>query len=762
MKPLIAFLLLCTATFAVDYPVVYVAIPRDPDVKPQLQDVENILGKDPGAHLRVVHPDGTDRVLWSPPDEHGAVMDPQVSLDGEKVYFAYQADAREVKFRFQPPINLYELTVATGAVRQLTFSTEPGDYNTGPCEVPGGRLIYTSSINHLSPVSQHSGSGAHWNAVFQLFALKLDDPANTVEQVGYLNLRGALHPELLMDGRIMWSSHENHGYRRDKLWGLWASYPDGRHWEPLWSAFGRVPTELASLHFQSQTRNGRVQLVYYYPIKSSGHGNIFDFLPGEGFGSPDRTKNPVLADSGFAVRFPFQPVSNNAPFSTEPVTRSLTPWGTGKDSGNWSAGYPSGAPDGLLMTMAYLERDPGKGNATRRIRECGVYLIPDAEPSGREHLTLIVDSPDHFEVQPRALLSWKARYGVDPVEHPWLPDAAGKDYGYVGSSGVYSRETAMTLNSLTDTDLVQGADTCVYTNADIEAIRIVYQQGTPRGYRPATHWEATGVERMGVLGEIPLRKFNPDGSPVLDARGDPDTSFLAQIPADTSFAFQLLDKHGRALTMPNTWRQVRPGETRTDCRGCHAHHVPGIEFDGTYASRPEYKAPDLTDSLKFVEWFRDVKPILDRHCVECHGEDAAEAAFVITDTLHRNTTYVNGLRSTQSRLVDAVLGKIEGIDRMPKGKPPLSDAEIRTLATWIDLGAPVDRGAYWQDLRPESTPDAGGNGDDLISAEHQRLLTLLGEARRHLNSDDVPTGDVEALRQWLLRGRDILNQAETR
>ncbi|MBX3440712.1 MAG: hypothetical protein KF861_24690, partial [Planctomycetaceae bacterium] len=284
MKRLIGIIsaLCCQAALAVEYPVVYVAVPRDPEVKPRLQDVDLITGMDVGSHLRILHPDGSDEPLFTPPNKNGGVMDPCVSLDGRRVYFAYSPVVQEVKFAFEAAINLYAIDVETRTLEQLTFSTVPGDYNTGPCEVPGGRLIFTSSRNRLNPANQtdsrHVKLGDQ-HPVMQLFALQLHDPANTVEQVGFLNLRGALHPTLLMDGRIMWSTHENHGLRRKDLWALWSSSPDGRQWEPLWSGFGGVSTELSTLHFQSQASNGRIQLAYYYPTKSSGHGNLLDFLP---------------------------------------------------------------------------------------------------------------------------------------------------------------------------------------------------------------------------------------------------------------------------------------------------------------------------------------------------------------------------------------------------------------------------------------------------------------------------------------------------
>ena len=71
----------------------------------------------------------------------------------------------------------------------------------------------------------------------------------------------------------------------------------------------------------------------------------------------------------------------------------------------------------------------------------------------------------------------------------------------------------------------------------------------------------------------------------LDPDGNPDTSFLAKIPADVAWTFQTLDKHGMVLNMAQTWHQVRPGEVRNDCGGCHAHSQKPTDFKQTAAAK---------------------------------------------------------------------------------------------------------------------------------------------------------------------------------
>ena len=144
-----------------------------------------------------------------------------------------------------------------------------------------------------------------------------------------------------------------------------------------------------------------------------------------------------------------------------------------------------------------------------------------------------------------------------------------------------------------------------------------------------------------------MRKFGKgDGQP-LDPDGNPDTSFLAKVPADVAWTFQTLDHNGMVLNMAQTWHQVRPGEVRTNCGGCHAHSQKPTLFEQTEAARADYPVWDLTKELPLfttrandrlgrkadvqdrtgvrfvkgvqdVEFYRDVKPILERSCVACH------------------------------------------------------------------------------------------------------------------------------------------------
>jgi hypothetical protein len=257
----------------------------------------------------------------------------------------------------------------------------------------------------------------------------------------------------------------------------------------------------------------------------------------------------------------------------------------------------------------------------------------------------------------------------DGSAHPDLPP--GTPHGIVGTSGFYKRESfpgyvvswANQFNGLdafntSENDQSsnwnwQGADAGKYSNADIWAVRIVaLEPNSHRSYGPnsggifndGTQFFNHAHERHRILGEIPLRKFDVGGAPVLDPESNPDTSFMAKIPADTPFTFQMLDRDGLVLAMAQTWHQVRPGEVRNNCGGCHAHSQRPLDIATTFAGRPDYKLWDLTRFATLltknpsnetvlktnaasgaynVEFLRDVRPILQRSCTSCHATNNA-------------------------------------------------------------------------------------------------------------------------------------------
>jgi ankyrin repeat protein len=115
------------------------------------------------------------------------------------------------------------------------------------------------------------------------------------------------------------------------------------------------------------------------------------------------------------------------------------------------------------------------------------------------------------------------------------------------------------------------------------------------------------------------------------------------------------------------------------------------------------QAPQLVGKVDFV---RDVQPILQKHCYECHGPERQSNGLRLD---RRKSAFMGGTEvilgrgsAESSRLYLRLIGSAYG-EQMPKdGK--LSPAEIETVKNWID------QGAEWPDAAsgdPPASPNGG-------------------------------------------------------
>jgi hypothetical protein len=688
---------------AVPYDIVYVRQPRFGDnVNTTWPEVAHPASIDPGADLMLLHPDGREERLVA--GGVGAVTDPFVSFDAQWVYYSFFYDVRPQGYNNQRGLpylgaDLFRVNLQTRAIEQLTFQEftpntgaghfdesnpvdPPGTYdrlgygilNLAPAPLAGGRVVFTSNRNGFVPPRGLT------NPTLQLFVM--DDDGGNVTQIAPMNIGSALHPTPLADGRLLFSSLESQGLRDGRMWGIWSIWPDGRHWQPVVSAFRSGQ----AFHFMTQLSNEDLVVVDYYNLNNNGFGALYRLPVRAPAGTPaffsafPDDNPPIQQTVGAGFSYPFQmPFTPWGMYSITPFTHGndeAAPIGTsGTRVGKFT--QPSGAPNNDLLVVW----SPGPCNNLDRPTSLpkfdgGLYLIPGGNiVHGPTELVLIKNDPNYNEAWPRAVVPYAAVHGIsEPTALPWLPNdgslhpalPAGTPYGLVGTSSVYKRESfpgSVTPWSDTFDGLdafntaendqssnwsTQGSDAGTYRNSDIWAIRILAMEpNTHRSYGPhggpsgGSLFASHAAEKLRILGEIPLRKLGAGGQPILDAEGNPDTSFLVKVPADTPFTFQTLDRNAMVLNMAQTWHQVRPGEVRNDCGGCHAHSQSPLPFAGTYAARADYPVADLSKTtpllskdaqgnpalrtvdapLVTVEFYRDIRPLLQRSCVPCHSKN---------------------------------------------------------------------------------------------------------------------------------------------
>ena len=620
-----------------DFDIVYVRAPRFGDQnRTQWTEIAHPALMDPGADLMLLHPDGSEEVLVKGgPD--GSVTDPFVSLDGEWVYYSHIQGLKGTSQHGKMPAqgaDIFKIHVPSKKIVRLTdqqyspntgaadwsqdFRTREKDkaylsygvLNMGPCPLPNGKVVFTSNRHGFRPPK-------HPSPCQQLFVM--DDDGSNVECIGHLNLGMALHPVVLKDGRIMFSSLESQGLRSSIMWGLWTIHPDGTNWGPMVSAF--LPGEGApnAFHFQTQLSDGSIVAEEYYNQNNNGLGTYMKLPPTPPAGQPAfgpgymrSERNPAIRfgrhsnGKGQMHRFPFMPtgvqsLTRFAHAHDSPANPSIR---DKKDSlGVGKVTHPSAAPDNHLLTVW----SPGPANHQYKHPpevDGGIYLIKNGDAIDEPgQMLLIKNDPKYNEQWPRALVSYKRIYGIDApkVIEPIANDGklskhlpAGAPFGLVGTSSMYKRESypnggvpegSVTAGFVGDRNrdgffgldpfntsengaslnwVNQGADAGRYSNSDVHAIRILIEEPTTHrqgAFKPGRLFHSHAKERLRILGEIPVRKFSKDGKQPVDPDGNPDTSFLAKLPADVAFTFQTIDKKGMVLNMAQTWHQLRAGRS---------------------------------------------------------------------------------------------------------------------------------------------------------------------------------------------------------
>ena len=202
---------------------------------------------------------------------------------------------------------------------------------------------------------------------------------------------------------------------------------------------------------------------------------------------------------------------------------------------------------------------------------------------------------------------------------------------------------------------------------------------------------------------------------------EPDGSAYFTVPAGKELFFQALDEQGLAVTSMRSGTQFQPGEAAT-CQGCHEprHGTPPEPAGTPLAMRraPSRPLPDVDGTNPF-SYPRLVQPVLDKHCVACHQQEAGktsplDASLVARPSggfMDRPTTYYASYLSLTPKFgfydygdaLSTIPGQF-GARAAPlyallvKGHydVKLSEAELHRIAVWLD-SCSVFYGVYEQE-----------------------------------------------------------------
>ncbi len=217
------------------------------------------------------------------------------------------------------------------------------------------------------------------------------------------------------------------------------------------------------------------------------------------------------------------------------------------------------------------------------------------------------------------------------------------------------------------------------------------------------------VPQVGVAGEENARAILG----TVDVEDDGSAYF--EVPAGKPVLFQALDKDGMAYQTMRTITYVQPGEV-VSCVGCHENRLTTPVPHNPIAARrrPSLLEPGPLGGSPF-SFVRFVQPLLEKHCVRCHGGEKTEKdvdlTAAATGTPHNGFTRSYAALTRDAGLVPRYPQRNQ-IQVTPPGgqigargsrlmrlvgaghyEVKLSDQEFRTLAAWIDLNA-VFYGSY--------------------------------------------------------------------
>lgn len=122
---------------------------------------------------------------------------------------------------------------------------------------------------------------------------------------------------------------------------------------------------------------------------------------------------------------------------------------------------------------------------------------------------------------------------------------------------------------------------------------------------------------------------------------------------------------------------------------------------GTTTEKPPVAAKKPKDAppvaAEKVDFAKQIKPLLERSCVACHGPDKQRSNFRLDSREallkggNTGSAVVVPGKSAQSTLLDYVSGRVEGMEMPPVPRrdkfAAFTNDEVELLRAWIEQGA---------------------------------------------------------------------------
>ncbi|NQT53480.1 hypothetical protein HQ576_15585 [bacterium] len=603
---------------------------------------------------------------------NGQILDCELSYDATEVLFSWKKGGREYRQQFnrclppdRTPDHQYRVWRCKIDGSDLTPLTGTESNNFNACWLPDGDIAF---------LSDRKPAFAYCFVTTSPVLYRMDRNGGNVLRLSanYLN---DFTPNVLNDGRIIYSRWEYVDRAACPIQSLWSINPDG--------------TGLSS----------------YFGNRVLSPGT---FMEARSIPGSSKIICTMVAHNG-ACRGAIGIIDRAQGVNAQAAIRNLTPevpiGRVGQGSGNTHP-RPSGGP--------YESPVPLDGQYYL-VSKRGTVLLRDYDAT--EQATVI---------QPRDGMGW---YCARPIRPRHLPP--------VHNSALPDREPEEPMATLFLQDVYQGLEPHV-KRGEIKQIAVVQELEkstfSPQASRTNSCIAAFGFQFPLVSCGATYAPKKLWGFATVDADG----SACFKAPTGIPIYFMALDAQGRAVQRMRSFTHLMPGEKQS-CVGCHAEreHTSVTPTLTTALARPPQDLDPPEWGATGFSFRHIVQPALDRHCTKCHNArqqpkgidltgDRTDFFNVAYEHLARQGTWgerdvnlrgvgvasrsegrspytswiatINGAEyntlmiqprqwgSPASKLADIILSGHPDKDGKPRVKVP--DGDRRRVFSWIDLNVP--------------------------------------------------------------------------
>lgn len=600
---------------------------------------------------------------------HGIFGRYDLSFDARRIVFAW-------KEKIGKGFRLYEVAIDGSGLRQLTF--DPPDeqsridrYWRRDMDSWAGRpILYRHHTDDMDPAYLPDGGicfistrceygilcdGPDYFTTTVLY--RMDGDGGNIEKLSNSSLSEA-YPVVANDGRILYTRWEYVDKGAVSAKCLWAMYPDGSASAEIYGNDIAIPSAFIQGRPIPDTNNRYIVIGGPHCCPVNGLGTVIRLDLSANY----RTEQPMTYITPYVRMTP----SGHAGF----LHLRDGKWIQDTKGPLFIDPYP--LTDKLFLVSQNADRQWCEFDAW------DLYLLDETGAA-----VLIHDDPQISCYQPMPLR---------PRSRP--PVLGG------------TRDEQLARENLAEvivTDVYQGLDGI--ERGQVKYIRINEQ--VPRPWAARRNWPGDEYDQqhacitknthLGLKVQHGIVPVYPDGS----------ARFL--VPADRNIFFQVLDEAFMELQRERTFVNYRPGEIRS-CVGCHEKNIDApprsakMPLALRHAPHRPGPQPGEVTGARPIHYPADVQPILDAHCVKCHGGPEPKAGLDLTGT--PTTLFSRSYENILDRKLIPVIGenhpKWENIHYLPpkslgshaarliahlkKGHNDvrLSREEWVRLTTWVD------------------------------------------------------------------------------